>query len=102
VFLAVNWSVYVYAVATNQVVEASLGYFINPLVSVGLLECWCSASACASGQWLAVGMAIARGGRPDGELRAPAVDQPDPRLAGTFGGVRPGEEAGGHRRGRVA
>lgn len=34
--LAVNWGVYVYAVATNQVVEASLGYFINPLVSVAL------------------------------------------------------------------
>jgi chloramphenicol-sensitive protein RarD len=35
-FLSVNWGVYVYAVSTNQVVEASLGYFINPLVSVGL------------------------------------------------------------------
>lgn len=36
VLLAVNWGVYVYAVATDQVVEASLGYFINPLVSVAL------------------------------------------------------------------
>lgn len=36
VFLAINWGTYVYAVESNQVVEASLGYFINPLVSVGL------------------------------------------------------------------
>ncbi len=36
VFLAINWGIYVYSVASNQVVEASLGYFINPLVSVAL------------------------------------------------------------------
>ena len=36
VLLAINWGVYVYAVSTDQVVEASLGYFINPLVSVAL------------------------------------------------------------------
>jgi chloramphenicol-sensitive protein RarD len=34
--LSGNWLVYVYAVQTGQVVEASLGYFINPLVSVML------------------------------------------------------------------
>jgi chloramphenicol-sensitive protein RarD len=32
--IAVNWGVYIYAVNTGHVVEASLGYFINPLVSV--------------------------------------------------------------------
>lgn len=36
VVLAVNWTTYVYAVEANLVVEASLGYFINPLVSVAL------------------------------------------------------------------
>lgn len=36
IFISVNWLVYVYAVATNQVVQASLGYFINPLISVAL------------------------------------------------------------------
>lgn len=36
VILALNWGVYVYAVVTNQVVEASLGYFITPLISVAL------------------------------------------------------------------
>ena len=32
--LGFNWFVYIYAVSTNQVVEASLGYFLNPLVNV--------------------------------------------------------------------
>jgi len=36
VFITINWTVYVFAVSTNQVVQASLGYFINPLVTVGL------------------------------------------------------------------
>jgi chloramphenicol-sensitive protein RarD len=34
--LALNWGVYIYAVNSGQVVEASLGYFINPLVTVAL------------------------------------------------------------------
>lgn len=34
--LATNWLVYVFAVTTDHVVDASLGYFINPLVSVVL------------------------------------------------------------------
>ena len=36
VFIAVNWLVYVYAVVTDQVNSASLGYYINPLVLVAL------------------------------------------------------------------
>ena len=34
--LAVNWGTYIYGVSSEQVVETSLGYFINPLVSVAL------------------------------------------------------------------
>lgn len=34
--IAVNWGVYIYAVNSGHVVEASLGYFINPLLSVAL------------------------------------------------------------------
>ncbi len=34
--LGLNWLVFVYAVATERVVEVSLGYFINPLMSVFL------------------------------------------------------------------
>ena len=31
-----NWSLYIVAMVTNNVVEASLGYYINPLVSIVL------------------------------------------------------------------
>lgn len=34
--ILVNWSVYVYASLNEFIVEAALGYFINPLVTVGL------------------------------------------------------------------
>ena len=34
--LALNWLVYVYAVETDRVLDASLGYFINPLLSVAI------------------------------------------------------------------
>jgi len=34
--LGTNWLIYIWAVNTNQIVEASLGYFINPLVNVCL------------------------------------------------------------------
>ena len=36
VLLAANWLVYIWAVENNRVVEAALGYFINPLFSVVL------------------------------------------------------------------
>jgi chloramphenicol-sensitive protein RarD len=36
VLLALNWGTYIYGVNSGQVVETSLGYFINPLVSVAL------------------------------------------------------------------
>jgi len=32
--IIMNWLIYVYAVNTGRIVEASLGYFINPLVSI--------------------------------------------------------------------
>jgi chloramphenicol-sensitive protein RarD len=34
--ISVNWLVYIWAVANGHVLEASLGYFINPLVNVAL------------------------------------------------------------------
>ncbi len=36
VLVSVNWGVYIYGVNSDQVVETSLGYFINPLVTVVL------------------------------------------------------------------
>jgi chloramphenicol-sensitive protein RarD len=36
VLLAVNWTIYVWAVMANHVTEAALGYFLNPLVTVAI------------------------------------------------------------------
>ena len=36
VMVTTNWGVFIYAVNSGHVVEASLGYFINPLVTVAL------------------------------------------------------------------
>ena len=55
--LAANWSVYVYAITSNQVVEASLGYFINPIVTV-LLAVVVLREQLPLTQWVAVGLAF--------------------------------------------
>ncbi|MGE5454894.1 MAG: EamA family transporter RarD, partial [Methylocystaceae bacterium] len=34
IFLNMNWGIYIWAVNQNHVIDASLGYYINPLVSV--------------------------------------------------------------------
>lgn len=36
VLIAANWLIFIYAVTTDQLLESSLGYFINPLFSVAL------------------------------------------------------------------
>lgn len=36
VLIAINWLVYVWTVEQSRVLEAALGYFINPLVTVGM------------------------------------------------------------------
>lgn len=33
-FLGINWGVYIWSVSVNRIVEASLGYYITPLVNV--------------------------------------------------------------------
>ena len=32
----INWSIWIYAVATNRIIDASFGYFIMPIISVFL------------------------------------------------------------------
>ena len=34
--IAINWCLYVWAVVNEQVLSTSLGYFINPVISVFL------------------------------------------------------------------
>ncbi len=56
--LGVNWLVYVWAVNAGHVVDASLGYFINPLVSVALGVILLR-ERLRPMQWLPVGLAAA-------------------------------------------
>lgn len=58
VVLAVNWLIYIWAVNANHVVETSLGYFINPLVSVALGVLFLHEKLRPM-QWVPVGMAVA-------------------------------------------
>jgi len=55
VVIYINWQVYVYAVADNHVLEASLGYFINPLVTIALATIFLKEKLNVM-QWVAVGL----------------------------------------------
>jgi chloramphenicol-sensitive protein RarD len=56
VLISCNWLIFVYGVNSGQVVETSLGYFINPLVSV-LLGVVVLSERLRAAQWVAVGIA---------------------------------------------
>jgi len=53
--LAVNWGIYVFAVNSGHVIEASLGYYINPLVTV-LMGVLVLRERLRRLQWAAVGV----------------------------------------------
>lgn len=55
VTIAVNWGVYIYGVQQGKVVEASLGYFANPVVTV-LLGVLLLGERLRAAQWAAVGL----------------------------------------------
>jgi chloramphenicol-sensitive protein RarD len=57
-FLAVNWLTYVWAVNAGYIVETSLGYFINPLLSM-LLGVVILREQLRPFQWIPVGLAAA-------------------------------------------
>ncbi|PWL21158.1 MAG: EamA family transporter RarD [Candidatus Aquiluna sp. XM-24bin5] len=57
-FIFVNWSVYVVAVATSNVLETSLGYFINPLITV-LFAVVFLKEKLRTGQWVALSIGLA-------------------------------------------
>lgn len=56
VLLATNWVTFLYAVLTDRVVDASLGYFINPLVTI-MLGVLVLRERLRPGQWAAVSLA---------------------------------------------
>jgi chloramphenicol-sensitive protein RarD len=56
VFLAINWLTYVWAVNAGYIVETSLGYFINPLLSM-LLGVVILRERLRPFQWIPIGLA---------------------------------------------
>jgi chloramphenicol-sensitive protein RarD len=58
VFIYVNWTVFVLATLAGQVVQGSLGYFINPIVTV-LLGVIVLRERLRPAQWVAVGISAA-------------------------------------------
>jgi chloramphenicol-sensitive protein RarD len=82
VLIAMNWLIFIYAVASRQLLQASLGYFINPLLSIALgmiflqerLRRW---------QWVAVGLALL--GVINLAWRGPGLPWIALSLAGSFG-----------------
>ncbi|MFF6789270.1 EamA family transporter RarD [Streptomyces filamentosus] len=56
--ITVNWGLYIWAVNTGHVVEASLGYFINPLVTIAL-GVLVLKERLRPAQWTAVGIGFA-------------------------------------------
>ena len=57
VVVAVNWGTYIYGVTNDRVVETSLGYFINPIVTV-LLGVIVLGERLRPAQWTALGVAF--------------------------------------------
>ena len=55
-FLSINWLTFIYAIQTERIAEASLGYFINPLVNI-LLGWLFLRERLGRLQWLAVSLA---------------------------------------------
>ncbi|WP_412521223.1 EamA family transporter RarD [Actinomadura madurae] len=56
--ISVNWGTYIYAVNSGQTVEAALGYFINPLISV-VFGVMVFQERLRPWQWTAVGLGTA-------------------------------------------
>jgi len=57
IFIFINWQVYVIAVISGNVIESSLGYFINPIFTV-LLGVLVLRERLRSGQWVALGIGL--------------------------------------------
>ncbi len=57
VLIAVNWTTFIYGVETQQLVEVSLGYYLNPLISIGLGVLFLG-ERLSPLQWAAVGFGL--------------------------------------------
>jgi chloramphenicol-sensitive protein RarD len=57
IMISINWGTYIYGVNAGDVVETSLGYFINPLLTIGL-GVVVLRERLGRAQWVAVGIGI--------------------------------------------
>lgn len=57
ILISLNWFTYLYAVKVNRIVDASLGYFVNPMVNV-VLGVLVLKEKLKPGHWMAVGLAL--------------------------------------------
>ena len=57
ILIAFNWCLYIYGVNSDQVVETSLGYFINPIVTV-MLGVLVLGERLRRTQWVAIGLGV--------------------------------------------
>jgi len=80
--LAINWGIFVWATVRGHLLDASLGYFINPLISVALGTLLLR-ERLSRLQWIAIGLAAA--GVAILTWRAGRVPWIALLLAGTFG-----------------
>ncbi|MEZ4364687.1 MAG: EamA family transporter RarD [Kofleriaceae bacterium] len=81
--LAVNWGVFVYGVSTGRVLDVSLGYFINPLLSVAAGTLLLG-ERLRRAQWVAIACAVVGVGILT--WRAGHLPYLALALAGSFGG----------------
>ncbi len=56
VLVSINWLAFIWAIANDRVIEASLGYFINPLLSIVLAMIFLG-ERLRRAQWLAIAIA---------------------------------------------
>ncbi len=82
ILIAVNWLIFIYSVATRQVLQASLGYFINPLLSIALGMMFLR-ERLRGLQWLALAVALVAVGNL--ALRGTGFPWIAVSLAGSFG-----------------
>lgn len=57
IFVFINWETYVIAVATHNTIESSLGYFINPLITI-LFAVIFLKEKLRKAQWVALGIGL--------------------------------------------
>ncbi|NOU94998.1 EamA family transporter RarD [Paenibacillus sp. LMG 31456] len=56
IFISINWFLFIWAVNNGHVIETSLGYYMNPLISVVFAVMFLK-ERLGAGQWIAIGLA---------------------------------------------